>query len=363
MRNLDSSMLAKSLGPSPIMSGIAGFQTGWGIGEKFQKQQQQRKKREQEEAQQDAISNAISGMEGITPQMKQLMINDPDIRKMIFTQQVKSQLGGGRQQFAPQAVVIKDKDGKPIHGHLKQDQQGSAIFEPATMDGKPVEKWVRPISGKIEEDDKGNKLLVDVITGSAIPIKTVTGDPVVDPAVIAKKDEIEIRKTEAKRKGEELTLEKDKFKEAVRKTAVSEEIARLPRAIKNKVDGKLVTVRLAKKQLENLQGAWKDIKGGITAGAFLQGRIPSKLGKLFDKRAATLRQTIRQLSRTPGEGSMSDWEGRLAMEQIPDRINWELVTEDQIKNMFDLVELIENGYTAMLNTGQTIDVNPQSTLR
>ena len=105
---------------------------------------------------------------------------------------------------------------------------------------------------------------------------------------------------------------------------------------------KLGTLRLARKQMERVQEAFK--KNTLAFGPFGAGRWPSEQGKLFDAATDAARQTVRQLSRTKGEGAMSDFETRLAQAQIPNRNNYETVTQAQIDALFDLIDLVEEDF-------------------
>jgi hypothetical protein len=103
--------------------------------------------------------------------------------------------------------------------------------------------------------------------------------------------------------------------------------------------GKLQTTKILKTQLEQVKKLWEPLKESASAG-YLQGWIPTEAGKQFDKAIAAMRGTIRQLTRVPGEGSMSDWEGKIDQAKLPDRNEYESVTEQAIEQLEELV----NGY-------------------
>jgi hypothetical protein len=72
-----------------------------------------------------------------------------------------------------------------------------------------------------------------------------------------------------------------------------------------------------------------------------------------------LQQFVRKLTRTPGEGSMSDWEGKLAMLANPSRNDYESVTQDKMDQLKALVNQITQGYTAILQDNQSDITGPQ----
>jgi hypothetical protein len=118
--------------------------------------------------------------------------------------------------------------------------------------------------------------------------------------------------------------------------------------VRAKINDKLITMQALKKQLETVKEKWAKIKDSSSAGAFGQGYIPTEAGKGFDAAVDALRPLFRQVSRTPGEGSMSDYETRLAQAPLPNRTQYESVTEQQIAQIEDMVAAIESGYQGML---------------
>jgi hypothetical protein len=111
--------------------------------------------------------------------------------------------------------------------------------------------------------------------------------------------------------------------------------------------GKLQTTKILKTQLESVKKAWKPLKNSIVAGKY-QGWFPSERGEQFDKAVAAMRGTIRQLTRVPGEGSMSDWEGKIDQAKLPDRNEYEEVTEQSIEQLEDLIKVYEETTKEML---------------
>jgi hypothetical protein len=123
-----------------------------------------------------------------------------------------------------------------------------------------------------------------------------------------------------------------------------------PKAIEN-ARGKMQAITALKQQLGRVRGSFDNIKGTLSAGK-LQGWLPTEGGEQFDKDVASLSPFIRQLTRTPGEGAMSDYESRLAQAINPDRGNYEGVTENQLATIEDLINVLELGYQDMLGGQQ-----------
>jgi len=118
-----------------------------------------------------------------------------------------------------------------------------------------------------------------------------------------------------------------------------------PKASEN-IKNKLQALTLAKSQLAKMQTSYNALKGSYSAGPG-GNRIPTEAGKSFDADVDGFRSTLRSLTRTPGEGSMSDYEGKLSQAALPNRGEWEGVTQRKIDNMADQISLLENGYLGM----------------
>lgn len=122
------------------------------------------------------------------------------------------------------------------------------------------------------------------------------------------------------------------------------------------VKGKLATLKIAKQQLAQIKEKFAGIKGSYSAGP-LQGMLPTETGKAFDAAVAPLTQTIIGLTRTPGIGSMSDYESRLAAAPIPSRSSYESVTQQQIQQIEDYINTLDSEYTSM--GGQSSPAAPE----
>jgi hypothetical protein len=110
---------------------------------------------------------------------------------------------------------------------------------------------------------------------------------------------------------------------------------------------KLQTVRVLRKQIENLKKA-RDGLGAMSEG-IVAGRNPlSEAGSNYDAALAALQTTVRQLTRTPGEGAMSDYESRMAQAQLPLRADFPSSIDQKIAQLEDLANVVESGYSGLL---------------
>lgn len=115
----------------------------------------------------------------------------------------------------------------------------------------------------------------------------------------------------------------------------------------NTAKQKLIDLRAMDDQLTKVEDAFKPLQDSFSAGPG-GGILPSVDGKRFDAAVALLKGMARKLTRTPGEGAMSDYESKLAELANPSRGEYEQVTADQIQQLRALVKTTREGYEALL---------------
>lgn len=119
-------------------------------------------------------------------------------------------------------------------------------------------------------------------------------------------------------------------------------------AIKSKVNN----LAVIKGQLARVKAAEDKLQSGGFGGP-VWGRIPGA-GSLdtesavYDKALANLNALVRQLTRTPGEGAMSDYESKLASAIPPSRSDSREARAEAIAGIEDLINNLEQGYGEML---------------
>jgi hypothetical protein len=128
------------------------------------------------------------------------------------------------------------------------------------------------------------------------------------------------------------------------------------------IKSKLVQLNVARRQIGDVRRAWLKIKNSTSAGPGGQGRLPTEEGKAFDRAVDRMRGTITAITRVPGVGSMSNWEGELDQSKFPNRIDWESVTEDQIVGLENLINDIDGGYKSLLD-GEDVGAPPSAPQR
>ena len=108
------------------------------------------------------------------------------------------------------------------------------------------------------------------------------------------------------------------------------------------------TVEILRKQLDNLKAARANL-GSMDYGVIAGRQAVTDSARAYDGALAALQSTVRQLTRTPGEGAMSDFESRIAMAQLPGRVDPSGVIDQKITQLEDLANIVEQGYSDMLS--------------
>ena len=110
-----------------------------------------------------------------------------------------------------------------------------------------------------------------------------------------------------------------------------------------------VNVGIAEKQLANVRNAFEKVKGrmgpikSILARAKSSGFLDEDFAN-YQKAIDALKTTVRKITRTPGEGSMSDWEGRLAQAQLPGINEYPGTAEQAMNQVQDLISGMNDVY-------------------
>lgn len=112
--------------------------------------------------------------------------------------------------------------------------------------------------------------------------------------------------------------------------------------------GKLIDLKAIDDQLARVEAAFSPLKDSFSATPYIGGLIPSEDGKKFDGAVSLLQGMVRKLTRTPGEGAMSDYETKLAQLANPSRSEYESVTGEQIEQLRALIQTTRQGYEALL---------------
>ncbi len=119
--------------------------------------------------------------------------------------------------------------------------------------------------------------------------------------------------------------------------------------------GKIQTAQLMKKQIADARARFEPIRdkgwmsggeAGPTAWIYRAGEA----GSNFDASIDGLRSTVTALTRTPGIGSMSDYEAKMDTAKLPDRKSgeYESTIMQKLDQLEQLADTIEIGYTGIL---------------
>jgi len=114
---------------------------------------------------------------------------------------------------------------------------------------------------------------------------------------------------------------------------------------------KLANISTAKRQLQLVKNKFAEMKDTMATGPGSAWAMPlSEKGQQFDSAVDSMRDSITSITRVPGIGSQSDWEGRLTQAKMPSRNKYESVTAQQIQSLEDLLNGLDSGYADMLSS-------------
>lgn len=113
---------------------------------------------------------------------------------------------------------------------------------------------------------------------------------------------------------------------------------------------KLGTLDAIENQLSNVEALFEPLKGSWSAGGAGQGRLPTEEGRKFDAAVAQLSPLMRQLTRVPGEGAVSDYETQLLERAALNRGDYESTTQEKLKAARELVNEMRKAHAMSLET-------------
>lgn len=137
---------------------------------------------------------------------------------------------------------------------------------------------------------------------------------------------------------------------AVTGTASAADTSQLTKTQAGVIRTKLKGINAIESQLGRVEAAMRDLdkKGWTgTLGGLVPGSFDAESDR-FDKAVGALSPLIRQLTRVPGEGAMSDYESRLAELTLPSRRSTKEGRQEVIASMKDLLRITRAGYRELL---------------
>jgi len=110
----------------------------------------------------------------------------------------------------------------------------------------------------------------------------------------------------------------------------------------------LLLIDRVQPQLDRVKGLYDRQLKGAGPMQSLREYLPSQGHSQFDNAAASLRMLVRPLSRTQGEGAMTDFESRLALQPLPDRWSFDGANEEALVGLQRLLDTSRTTYAKQL---------------
>lgn len=121
----------------------------------------------------------------------------------------------------------------------------------------------------------------------------------------------------------------------------------------NTAKGKIMAAENLKRQIAIARQKFALASKDTATTGIVGGYNPlSESGQSFDASIDALRGSVTALTRVPGIGAMSDWEGRIDQAKLPKRSQYDNVTKQKLDELEALADGVISGYTDMLGPQQ-----------
>lgn len=121
----------------------------------------------------------------------------------------------------------------------------------------------------------------------------------------------------------------------------------------NTAKGKIMAAENLKRQIAIARQKFALASKDTATTGIVGGYNPlSESGQSFDASIDALRGSVTALTRVPGIGSMSDWEGRIDQAKLPKRSQYDKVTAQKLDELDALADGVISGYSDMLGPQQ-----------
>nr|WP_087573332.1 hypothetical protein [Sphingomonas sp. CDS-1] len=101
-------------------------------------------------------------------------------------------------------------------------------------------------------------------------------------------------------------------------------------------------------QLDRVRALYNENLKGSGPLKSVMEYLPSQDNARFDNAVAGLRTLVRPAQRTPGEGSMSDFESKLAIQNLPDRYSFDGANDEALNNLQTFLDTNRASYSRRL---------------
>ena len=117
---------------------------------------------------------------------------------------------------------------------------------------------------------------------------------------------------------------------------------------RDKARAALALIGRVQPHLDRVQQLYDNNLKGSGPLQSLREYLPSQRNAQFDAAVAPLRQMVRQANHKPGEGAMSDFESKLALQGIPDRWSFDGKNEESLRNLQVFLDSSRDSYSKQL---------------
>lgn len=233
--------------------------------------------------------------------------------------------------------MTKEEQGFSLSpGEARYDAKGKLIVQAPKKEDAPIQ----PPSGFRWTSDKN--------------LEAIPGGPAEKSAVPSKEEIINIQKPDGTVQAF-LATDSEGLKNAVLGGGVERGMVQPRTTISAReiqtAKGKIQVAKMLKNQIKEAREKFEPLKNSFEAGPQAYIFRFGEKGSNFDAAIDGLRSTVTALTRTPGVGSMSDYEAKMDQAKLPDRKSgeYESTVMQKLDQLEQLANTIEIGYTGILS--------------
>lgn len=147
-------------------------------------------------------------------------------------------------------------------------------------------------------------------------------------------------------------------------TSINTQVNKNPRGLTGQqyvnVRKNYAELQVAQRQLDRMKEEWNKSQRNKGLSSVWEYNPFNADNKVFDKTIDGFRSTMRKITKTPGEGSISDYETKLQQLELPDRWSFDEANLESFRNIEDRISSTMRMYEEVLGLPPQLPKAPPS---